>query len=127
MIKEIDKDKLYNFLRDMEFNRLLSQAISFYGEPGEKKYSLENKSTIETKISTKQYKKIIQEKDLDELIKDLNTKSIISVDTETSSLNPQEAELIGISVSYAPNKSFYIPVGHKNKKCLSKDLDWLYP
>ncbi len=122
LIKEIDKDKLYAFLRDMEFNRLLSQVISFYGEPGEKKFSSENKSTIGTKISTKQYKKIILEKDLDKLIKDLNTKSIISVDTETSSLNPQEAELIGISVSYAPNKSFYIPVGHKNNKCLSKDL-----
>ena len=122
LIKEIDKDKLYTFLRDMEFNRLLSQAISFYGDPGEKKFSLENKSTIGTKISTKQYKKIILEKDLDKLIKDLNTKGIISVDTETSSLNPQEAELIGISVSYAPNKSFYIPVGHKKNKCLSKDL-----
>ena len=122
LIKEIDKDKLYTFLRDMEFNRLLSQAISFYGEPGEKKFSLENKSTIGTKISKKQYKKIILEKDLDKLIKDLNTKGIISVDTETSSLNPQEAELIGISVSYAPNKSFYIPVGHKKNKCLSKDL-----
>ncbi len=122
LIKEIDKDKLYTFLRDMEFNRLLSQAISFYGEPGEKKFSSENKSSIGTKIITKQYKKIILEKDLDKLIKDLNTKSIISVDTETSSLNPQEAELIGISTSYAPNKSFYIPVGHKNNKCLSKDL-----
>ena len=122
LIKEIDKDKLYTFLRDMEFNRLLSQAISFYGDPGEKKFSLENKSTIGTKISTKQYKKIILEKDLEKLIKDLNTKGIISVDTETSSLNPQEAELIGISVSYAPNKSFYIPVGHKKNKCLSKDL-----
>ena len=31
LIKEIDKEKLYNFLREMEFNRLLSQAISFYG------------------------------------------------------------------------------------------------
>ena len=92
LIKEIDKDKLYTFLRDMEFNRLLSQAISFYGEPGEKKFSLENKSTKGTKINTKQYKKIILEKDLDKLIKDLNTKGIISVDTETSSLNPQEAE-----------------------------------
>ena len=122
LIKEIDKDKLYTFLRDMEFNRLLSQAISFYGEPGAKKFSLENKSTKGTKINTKQYKKIILEKDLDKLIKDLNTKGIISVDTETSSLNPQEAELIGISVSYAPNKSFYIPVGHKKNKCLSKDL-----
>ena len=30
---EIDKDKLYKFLREMEFNRLLSSAISAYGEP----------------------------------------------------------------------------------------------
>ena len=39
IIKKINKDKLYNFLREMEFNRLLSQAISFYGEPGEKNFS----------------------------------------------------------------------------------------
>ena len=31
-LKEIKKDKLYDFLREMEFNRLLSQVISFYGE-----------------------------------------------------------------------------------------------
>ena len=30
-LKEIDKQKLYNFLREMEFNRLLSSAISTYG------------------------------------------------------------------------------------------------
>ncbi len=122
LIKEIDKEKLYTFLREMEFNRLLSQAISFYGEPGEKKFSLSNKSSNESKISRKKYKKITLEKELNKLINDINTKSIISVDTETSSLNPQEARLVGISVSYAPNISFYIPVGHKNKKCLSKDL-----
>ena len=32
LLKEIDKKKLFNFLRDMEFNRLLSSAISTYGE-----------------------------------------------------------------------------------------------
>ncbi len=32
-LKEINKDKLYEFLREMEFNRLLSSAISTYGEP----------------------------------------------------------------------------------------------
>ena len=86
LIKEIDKDKLYTFLREMEFNRLLSQAISFYGEPSKKTSTiLTNEKTI-TKIDTKKYKNIIKEKDLDDLIKDLNTKSIISVDTETSSL-----------------------------------------
>ena len=34
ILKNIDKDKLYSFLREMEFNRLLSSAISTYGEAG---------------------------------------------------------------------------------------------
>ena len=119
VIKKIDKDRLYTFLREMEFNRLLSQAISFYGEPGGKRLSADVKSK---KIDTKKYKNILKEKDLDKLIEDLNQKSTISVDTETSSLNPQEANLIGISTSYAPNLSFYIPVGHKDIDNLNKDL-----
>ena len=37
-LKEIDKDKLYTFLREMEFNRLLSSVISAYGEPKLSRY-----------------------------------------------------------------------------------------
>jgi DNA polymerase I len=121
-IKDIDKDKLYEFLREMEFNRLLSQAISFYGNPNNESSSIENKSKKISKIDTKSYKSILNEKELNELIKNLNEKSIIAVDTETSSINPQEAELIGVSISYATNASFYIPLGHKNIKGLKKDL-----
>ena len=58
LIKKINKDKLYNFLREMEFNRLLSQAISFYGEPGEKNFSQDKKSKL-SKINTKQYKIVL--------------------------------------------------------------------
>ena len=76
LIKKINKDKLYNFLREMEFNRLLSQAISFYGEPGEKNFSQDKKSKP-SKINTKQYQKITKENDLNKLIIDLNKKSII--------------------------------------------------
>ena len=122
LIKDIDKDKLYEFLREMEFNRLLSQAISFYGDPNNDSSISEIKSKKITKIDTKSYKSIINEKELNELIKSLNEKSIIAVDTETSSINPQEAELIGISISYATNASFYIPLGHKNTKGLKKNL-----
>ena len=32
IMKSVEKEKLFDFLREMEFNRLLSQAISFYGE-----------------------------------------------------------------------------------------------
>jgi len=120
IIKDIKKESLYNFLREMEFNRLLSQAISFYGEENINNSSLNIKQTKVSKIDTKLYKSILNEKDLDKLVDTLNKKSIISVDTETSSLNPLEAELIGVSFSYAPNKAYYIPVGHKNIKALNK-------
>ena len=122
LIKDIDKNKLYEFLREMEFNRLLSQAISFYGDSENESSMTEIKSKKKSKIDIKSYKSIINEKELNELTKNLNEKSIIAVDTETSSLNPQEAKLIGISISYADNYSFYIPLGHKNNKSLKKDL-----
>ena len=32
ILKDINKENLFSFLREMEFNRLLSQAISFYGD-----------------------------------------------------------------------------------------------
>ena len=35
ILKDVNKENLFNFLREMEFNRLLSQAISFYGESKE--------------------------------------------------------------------------------------------
>ena len=122
LIKEIDKEKLYNFLREMEFNRLLSQSISFYGDSKNDNKNLKDRSKTTSKINTKLYKCILKEKDLDKLIENLNKQSTIAVDTETSSLNPQEANLIGISVSYAQNVSFYIPVGHVNVKSLKKEL-----
>jgi DNA polymerase-1 len=121
IIKDINKDKLYDFLREMEFNRLLSQAISFYGESGNKNFK-EKSSTKKNKINTKSYKTISKEHQLDELIKKLNQRSIIAVDTETSSLNPQEADLVGVSVCYEPNEAFYIPVSHKDITELKKDL-----
>ena len=48
-IKEVEKDKLYNFLREMEFNRLLSQAISLYGESNNKIKNV-NKKTSQKKL-----------------------------------------------------------------------------
>ena len=37
-------------------------------------------------------------------------------------LNPLEADLVGISFSYAPNKACYIPLAHKNIKGLKKEI-----
>ena len=48
-LKDIDKDKLYKFLREMEFNRLLSSAISAYGEP--------NQVVLKKKIKSNKFNK----------------------------------------------------------------------
>ena len=122
ILKEIEKEKLYNFLREMEFNRLLSRAIDFYGETKKNNVEIPILKKKSNKINTKNYESIITEKDLDKWIEILNKQSVISVDTETSSLNPLEANLVGISFSYAPNKACYIPLAHKNIKGLKREL-----
>jgi DNA polymerase-1 len=122
LLKKVQKEKLYDFLRKMEFNKLLSRAISFYGETGKKKYEINTTNTQSSKINTKAYESIINEKILDKWLKILNEQSVIAVDTETSSLNPLEADLVGVSFSYAPSKACYIPLAHKNIKSLKKKL-----
>ena len=122
ILKEVNKESLFNFLREMEFNRLLSQAISFYGEDETSVRDSKAKEIKISKIDTGLYKSILNEKDLDKLIKTLNEKSLISIDTETSSLNPLEADLIGVSFSYAPNQAFYVPLAHKKVKGIKKEI-----
>jgi len=122
LLKEVQKEKLYEFLKKMEFNKLLSRAISFYGETGRKKTELNTTKTQSSNINTKIYESIVNEKSLNKWLKILNEQSVIATDTETSSLNPLEADLIGISFSYAPNKACYIPLIHKNTKSLKKKI-----
>ena len=123
LLKEIDKDKLYKFLREMEFNRLLSSAISTYGEPNfnEKKNETE---VIEKQksISNKNYFLIKDAKEIDNWIKEAEEVGEVAVDTETSSLDPHQTELIGISLSSKIGKACYIPINHKSQKNIQKDI-----
>jgi len=122
VLKEVQKEKLYDFLREMEFNKLLSRAISFYGETENNENQIKKSKTSPPLINVKGYESVIDEKVLDKWIKILKQHSVIAVDTETSSLNPLDADLVGISFSYAANKACYIPLAHKNTKSLKKEI-----
>ena len=121
-LKDIDKDKLYQFLREMEFNRLLSSAISAYGEPNLSSINQEEKSLNKITIEKKAYHLISKVEQIDEWIKEAEDTGEVAVDTETTSLDPHQADLVGISLSTKIGKACYIPVGHKSKKCLDKKL-----
>ena len=121
ILKEIDKDKLYNYLREMEFNRLLSLTISNYGESdlaGNKKN--ENFNEKQKSINKKNYFLIKNEKEIDEWIREAEESGELAIDTETSSLDAHQADLIGISLSTKIGKACYIPIGHKSGDCLKK-------
>ena len=122
-LKEIDKDKLYKFLREMEFNRLLSSAISAYGEPNLSSINIENKTNVNSKeINRKEYYLITDIKEIDKWIKEAEEIGEVAVDTETSSLDPHQAELIGVSLSTSIGEACYIPIGHDSKRCIKKSL-----
>ena len=122
LLKDVNKENLFNFLREMEFNRLLSQAISFYGDDKKNYEKQSTKNNKFSKVNTDLYKNILNEKDLDNLVKKLNEESIISIDTETTSLDPMVADLVGISFACGDNEAYYIPISHKKVENLNKDI-----
>ena len=120
-LKEIDKNKLYNFLREMEFNRLLSSVISTYGEVEfSSKTKVFDKEEKNHKISNKNYELIEKEEDIDKWLNEAEERGEIAVDTETSSLDPHQAKLVGISFSTKIGKACYIPIGHTEGKNLEE-------
>ena len=122
-LKKIDKEKLYNFLREMEFNRLLSSAISAYGEPNLVNNKINFKPIDDqTTIDKTKYHLISDPKEIDIWIKEAEEVGEVAVDTETSSLDPHQADLIGISLSSKIGKACYIPIGHDSNKCIKKEI-----
>ncbi|EAS85123.1 DNA polymerase I [Candidatus Pelagibacter ubique HTCC1002] len=121
-LKKIDKNKLYKFLREMEFNRLLSSVISAYGEPLLEETAKETKPEKKHQnISKKNYHLITNEKEIDEWINEAEEAGELAIDTETSSLDAHQTDLVGISLSTKIGKACYIPIGHKFKGCLKKE------
>ena len=121
ILKEIDKKKLFNFLREMEFNRLLSSVISEYGEIEFDNSKKEDIKTKDTSISNKNYILIENINEIDQWLDQAENNGELSIDTETSSIDPNQADLLGISISTKIGHACYIPLGHSNTTNLDKD------
>ena len=122
VLKEIDREKLFNFLREMEFNRLLSSAISTYGETefSQTKNEINNEKK-NSKISKENYFLIKTEDEVKDWLKAAEEIGEFAIDTETTSLDAHQTNLVGISISYAIGKACYIPISHKDYKNLNEE------
>jgi DNA polymerase-1 len=60
----------------------------------------------------KNYETILSEEQLDEWIAKLNKADLISIDTETTSLDYMQAKIVGISFAVTENSAAYVPIQH---------------
>ncbi len=67
------------------------------------------------KFDVKNYETIGSLERLDATIAEALEAGVIAVDTETSSLDPMQADLVGISLCVAPGRACYIPLRHKGE------------
>ena len=62
------------------------------------------------------------EKSLNDLAKALKKVDLISLDTETDSLDSQVANLVGLCIAYDNDKGYYVPLAHKDSQNIDMEL-----
>jgi len=104
--RDMDLDACAEKFTELEFHALIRQLTP------------ESKAVLKPKISDteKQYKIILSEKDLDELVKELGQAKRISFDLETTSVLPMGADIVGLSFSTVPGSGWYIPILYLEKE-----------
>ena len=65
-----------------------------------------------TDLSQKEYRAVLHLDLLSDLVARLEAAQQFSLDTETTSKNPMQAALVGLSFAIKPDEAFYIPVAH---------------
>jgi len=63
-------------------------------------------------VTTRDYETILSEAQLDDWLDKLQNAELVCVDTETTSLDPMMAQVVGISFSVEPGKAAYLPLRH---------------
>ena len=140
-LKNINQELLSESLKKLELSTLLRQIDIFnstFSKGGFDKNNVAKEEEKAPKVSSNNELENSENKIpkinvtvvndfelLDKLIQRLDkTNQIVSLDTETNSLNPIDAELVGIGLCLGEENDdlFYIPLGHQTKKETSNQL-----
>ena len=124
-LKEPDQDQLRKIFAELEFKSLADRVLkkvekkpksnnlelSIFEEfapegAGDSKFS----SFETTKTTPHDYKLIENEADMLKICDYFRTNGILSLDTETTSTSPIDAELVGLSFAVKEFEAFYVPV-----------------
>jgi len=97
-VRESDPDALRALLTELEFFTLLKSDVPA------------------ASVATDGFVLIQKRSELKELAADLKGAAQLVVDTETTSLDPLAAELVGISLCVDTDRAWYVPCGHRDEQ-----------
>jgi DNA polymerase-1 len=94
-ISEPNREALTDLFKKLEFHKLLQEFSS------------------DERADGQNYRAVLTETQLDELVEALKKAGRFAFDTETTSLEAVRADLVGISFATQPKDGWYIPLGHR--------------
>ena len=114
------KTLLNKFLNKLENNQKNKNGqLDLFAEFSDEGKEVSKNATVETLNDIAHtYKLIDNESDMLNLSEFLRTNEILSLDTETTSTNAIDAELVGLSFSVTENEAFYVPIPPEQDKAL---------
>lgn len=145
LISEPDKKSLSEIFAELEFRTLgkrilgeqygVNQKPASSGNPAQTSLFDQVEAEVETEQVEKgknignvehHYQLVQSEADIKQLVQTFLKEKEFCFDTETTSLNYWEAELVGLSFSIKANEAFYIPCP-ENQTETKQILEWLKP
>ncbi len=144
--KEWNEEKLKSIFEELEFRTLLQRILAKNGEvqnqtkstliQGDLFAEFADNSTDEQKYSNlsdlkstpHNYYLIDKEEDIDQLVAKILGQKFCAFDTETTSIDPLSAHLVGMSFCFTKNEAYYVPVPtefEEAKKIVEKFRDFL--
>ena len=141
LLTDPDESKLQSLFTELEFRTLLNKFLKkteikktvvnqqpdlfgFFAPEGAE--TPKNESFESLKTTPHEYKLVENEGDIKVLCDFFRTKQILSLDTETTSTHPIDAELVGLSFAVEESNAFYVPVP-ENRDEAQKIVDIFKP
>lgn len=121
-LHDYDQARVTELFRELEFRTLMdrlppsSRTAPPAAGPAGQLALFEEAAPAEPAAEPSPYQIIASQEALDRLVRTLQAAQLIAFDTETTAVDAQQAELVGIAVAWGEGQSAYIPVGHRDPR-----------
>ncbi len=119
LFKNPDTVTLLQLYQELEFNTWAREILSADHAGDDIDNALndftgteEQPPTKASSIDTSAYSTLLEEAELDDWLENLRAAGLFAIDTETTSLDPQQAGLVGLSFCAVEGEAAYLPLKH---------------